>query len=140
MFTAQSPDFSLPIVNGAYNVASYHVGKSLVNVFRNSSTGGKIRNGDYHLNRSRPLMQQFYSVLPNADQDNIKSVYQELVLRTSFGAGVTDEYWGRAQVAKEKVEGARGFFQKYLKAKEYEEVTRQLFYIVEVSVYRERRM
>ena len=139
MFTAQSPDYSPPFVNGAYNVASDHVGKGLVNVFRKYSTDGKIRKGDYYLNRSRPLMQQFYWVLPNADQDSIQSEYQALVLRTSFGAGVTDEYWGRAINAKERLEGASGF-RKYYMAKKYKEVSRQLFSIVEVSVYRERRM
>ena len=76
MSVAQSPDYSPPIINGAYDVAGYHVGKSLVDVIRNSSTGGKIRSGDYFLGRSRPLIQQFYSELPNEDQNNIHYRYQ----------------------------------------------------------------
>jgi hypothetical protein len=75
MSTPQSQDHSSPIINGAYEVASYHVGKGLVDVVRNLSTGGKIRTGDYFLNRSRPLIQQYYSGLPNEDQDNINTGY-----------------------------------------------------------------
>ncbi len=59
-------------------------------------------------------------------------------MRSSFGAGVTEAYWDRAVGARERVESAQGF-RKFFKAKEYEEVARHLFIIVEVSLYREHR-
>jgi len=95
-------------------VAGYHVGKGLIDVFRNSLTGGKIRNGDYFISRSRPLIQQFYTRLPNNDQTSIQHEYK------------------RALGARERMESARGF-RKYFKAKEYEEVARVLFIIVETA-------
>lgn len=71
MSTPQPQDYSTPLINGAFEVASYRVGKGLVDVIRNSTTGGKIRTGDYFLNRARPLIQQYYSELLNEDQDLI---------------------------------------------------------------------
>jgi hypothetical protein len=76
MSTPQPQDYSPPFISGAYEVASYHVGKGLVDVIRNSFTGGKIRTGNYFLNRARPLIQQYYSVLPNEDQDLIDTRFQ----------------------------------------------------------------
>ncbi|KAH8989692.1 hypothetical protein EDB92DRAFT_836390 [Lactarius akahatsu] len=114
MSTVRSPDYSPHFINGAYEVAGYHLGKGLVDAIRNSSTGGKLRNGDYFLNRSRPLIQQFYSEIPNEDQNNIHHRYQKAV------------------GAREGVESARGF-RKFFKAKEYEEVARHLFIIVETA-------
>jgi hypothetical protein len=77
MSTAQSPDNSPHIINGAYDVAGDHIGKSLVDVFRNTFTsGGKTRHGDELVSRSRPLIQQFYRTLPNADQNTIQNEYQ----------------------------------------------------------------
>jgi len=114
MSTALPPDSSPPIVSAAYELASYHVGKGLVDVLRNSSTGGKIRTGDYFLNRARPLIQQYYTVLPNEDQDLIHDRFQKVM-------GV-----------KKSVDSASGF-RKFFKAKEYEEVARYLFIIVETA-------
>lgn len=47
--------------------------------------------------------------------------------------------WYRVIGAKERVDNARGF-QKFLKAKEYEEVARYLFIIVEVRFLLEHGM
>lgn len=72
-----TPDYSPPIINGVYDVAGYHIGKSLVDVFRDYLTSsGRIRNGDYFVSRSRPLIQQFYPSLPNGDQNAIQNEYQ----------------------------------------------------------------
>lgn len=76
MSTAQSPDFTPPIINGIYEVAGYRMGRSLVDVFRDSFTGGKIRNGDYFVSRSRPLLQQYYPSLPEDEQNAIQNEYR----------------------------------------------------------------
>ena len=54
-------------------------------------------------------------------------------MRSSFGAGVTKACRYRVIGKKEEVDNARGL-RKYLKAKEYEEVARYLFIIVEVCL------
>lgn len=77
MSTPQPQDYSPPLINGAYEIASYHVGKGLVDVIRSSTTGGKIRTGDYFFNRARPLIQQYYLELPNRDQDLIQNRFQK---------------------------------------------------------------
>ncbi len=71
MSTAQSPDLAPHIINGAYEVADHHVGKSLVDVIRNCFTSGKIRGGDYFLGRSRSLLQQYNPALPSNDRNAI---------------------------------------------------------------------
>lgn len=76
MSAAQPQDYSPPFISGAYEVASYNVGKGIVGVIRSCFTDGKIRSGDYFLSRSRPLIQQYYSGLPNEDQDIIHDRYQ----------------------------------------------------------------
>ena len=52
---------------------------------------------------------------------------------------MTEAYWDRAIGAREEVESAHKF-RKFLKAKEYEEVARHLFVIVEVCLCRMHRM
>lgn len=77
MSTAQLQDYSPPFISGAYEVASYNVGKGIIGVIRSNFTSGKIRSGDYFLSRSRPLIQQYYSGLPNEEQDLIHNRYQK---------------------------------------------------------------
>jgi hypothetical protein len=64
---------STPIINGVHEVAGHHLGKSLVNVFRDcfSITGGKVRDGDYLLSRSRSLIRQYYESIPTQEQEII---------------------------------------------------------------------
>jgi hypothetical protein len=71
MATQPPPDYSSHVINGVYEVASHHVGKSLVDVIRNCFTGGKMRTGDYYLNRSRSLLHQHIASLPRKDRDAI---------------------------------------------------------------------
>ena len=72
MSTAQAPDYSaVHIINGMHEVASHHIGKSIINVFRNTSIGGKIRQGDYFMSRSNTLIQQHYAWLPEKDKEVI---------------------------------------------------------------------
>jgi hypothetical protein len=71
MSTAPFPDFSSPVVNGVHEVASHHVRKGLLDIIRDSFTGGKIRSGDYYFSRTRTLIKQHYPGLPFQDQTNI---------------------------------------------------------------------
>lgn len=73
MTTQPTPDYSSHVINGVYEVASYHVGKSIVDVIRNCFTGGKMRGGDYYLNRSRSLLHQHIASLPRKDLDAIRN-------------------------------------------------------------------
>ncbi|KAH9033886.1 hypothetical protein EDB85DRAFT_1041370 [Lactarius pseudohatsudake] len=111
MSAVQHSDYRHHII---YDVASYHVGKSLVDVARNSLTGGKIRSGDHHLDRSRPLIHQFYAGLPNNERNAVHNGYQKAVS------------------ARERIESAHGF-RKIFMAKEYEEVAKHLFIIVDTA-------
>lgn len=71
MSTAQPLDPATHIINGVYEVASHHVGKSLVDLIRDCFTSGKIRCGDYFLGRSRSLIQQYYPLIPPQDRETI---------------------------------------------------------------------
>lgn len=71
MSTAPFPDFSSHIVNGIHEVASHHVRKGLLDIIRDSSTGGKIRSGDYYLSRTRTMIKQHYQGLPFQDQNTV---------------------------------------------------------------------
>ncbi|KAH8985756.1 hypothetical protein EDB86DRAFT_2957765 [Lactarius hatsudake] len=116
MSTAQSPDYSAHIINGMHEVASHHIGKGLVDVFRNTSIGGKIRQGDYYLSRSNTLIQQYYAWLPTEDQDSISA-------RIDITVG-----------AKEDFDSANGsIFRRYSLAKEYRRVSKNLFKITETA-------
>ena len=71
MSTAPFPDSSSPIVNGVHDVAGHHARKGLLDIIRDSFTGGKIRSGDYYFSRTRTLIQQHYPGLPLKDQNTI---------------------------------------------------------------------
>jgi hypothetical protein len=71
MSTAPFPDFSPPIVNGVHEVASHHARKGLLDIIRDSFTGGKIRSGDYYFSRTRTMIKEHYPGLPLADQNTI---------------------------------------------------------------------
>lgn len=71
MDTLQSPDNSSHIINGVYEVASHHVGKSVFDVIRNCFPSGKISGGNYYMNRSRSLLKQHYASLPRKDREAI---------------------------------------------------------------------
>ncbi len=72
MTTAQSPDPAADIINGMHEVASHHdIGRSIFNVFRNTSIGGQIRLGNYYLSRSDTLLHQYHPFLPRKDQEAI---------------------------------------------------------------------
>ena len=75
MSTAQFPDPSPHIINGVYEVASHHVGKTLVDTIRSCFPNGKIRRGNYYLSRSRTMLAQYYARLEYEDQDAIKHEY-----------------------------------------------------------------
>lgn len=62
---------------GAYEVASHHVGKSVVDVIQNLLPGGKKRRGDYYLDRADSLIEQNYEKLRPQDQDLIVVEWQK---------------------------------------------------------------
>ncbi|KAH9053385.1 hypothetical protein EDB87DRAFT_212977 [Lactarius vividus] len=116
MSAVQSPDLSPPIINGIYEVASHHVGKSLVGAVRNCFTHGKLRRGDYYFSRVQPLIQQHYATLEFDDQNAI------------------DFEFTQTRLAREKMETADGsIFQKYSLAKDYKRVAKHLFIVVETA-------
>ncbi|KAI9444376.1 hypothetical protein BJY52DRAFT_1420819 [Lactarius psammicola] len=103
----QSPDCSPPIINSIYEVASHHVGKSLVDAIRNSFTRGKIRRGNYY----------FVS-------------FGNLI----WGKALTEAGLDRTSLARDKMESADGsIFQKYSLAKDYKRVAKHLFIVVETA-------
>ena len=71
MSTTPLPDYTSPIVNGVHEAASHHVRKGLLDIIRDTFTGGKIRSGDYYLSRTRTMIKQHYPGLPLKDQNNI---------------------------------------------------------------------
>jgi hypothetical protein len=71
MSTAMFPDLSPPIVNGVHTAASHHARKGLLNIIRDSFTGGKIRSGDYYFSRTRTMIREHYPGLPLRDQNTI---------------------------------------------------------------------
>ncbi len=77
MSTVQSSDYSPHIVNGVYEVASHHVGKTLVDVIRDCFPSGKIRSGNYYFSRSRTMILQHYAHLEPGDQDIIHRAFEE---------------------------------------------------------------
>ena len=78
MSTLPPPDFSAPIINGVHEVASHHLGKSLVKFFFNCfSPDGKAQDGDYLLSRSRTLIRQYWTVLPIQDKRQILTELKE---------------------------------------------------------------
>jgi hypothetical protein len=77
MSTAPFPDFSPPIVNGVHEAASHHAAKSLLGIIRDSLTGGKIRNGDYHFSRTRTMIKEHYPGLPLKDQKTIQFEFEK---------------------------------------------------------------
>ncbi|KAF8263960.1 hypothetical protein EI94DRAFT_1739625 [Lactarius quietus] len=117
MSTAQIPDFAPPLINGIYEVASHHVGKSVVDVLRECfTTSGKLRRGDYYYDRVHPMIQQHYKQLDTDDQNMIDFE----VTQTSL--------------AKEKMNQAEGsIFRKFSLAKDYQRVAKHLFIIVETA-------
>ncbi|KAN0128069.1 hypothetical protein V8E53_014106 [Lactarius tabidus] len=117
MSTSQFPDFSPHIVNGAYEVASHHIGKTLVDTIRNCFPSGKIRRGNYYLGRSRYMLAQHYARLEHED-------------RCAIGHEFTN-----TMDAKEKLGRSNGsIFKKHSLAKEYKEVAKSLFIIVEIEI------
>ncbi|KAF8265313.1 hypothetical protein EI94DRAFT_1736091 [Lactarius quietus] len=116
MTTAQSPDPAPHIINnGTYEVASHHVGKSLIDMIWDCFTSGKIRGGDYFLGRSRSLIQQYYTLLPSKDQ---KAIYLKLKMTI------------QAKESLDRTSNASLFRRRTL-AKDYKQVAHHLFIIVE---------
>ena len=60
-------------LNGAYQVASHHAGKSVVDFFQNLFPSGKKRRGDYYLDRTTSLIQQDFENYEPEDQETIHS-------------------------------------------------------------------
>ena len=75
MSTANSLDSSAPFTNGGYRIASYHVGKSLVDIVRGYFPSGKIRRGDYYFDRSRPMILEHYDRLEPQDQSAVQNEF-----------------------------------------------------------------
>jgi hypothetical protein len=71
MATTQSPDYSPHVINGVYEVASHHVEKSLFDMIRSCFTGGKMRGGNYYMNRSCSLLKEHYASLQPEDLNAI---------------------------------------------------------------------
>lgn len=116
MSTAQSVESSAHIINGMHEVARHHIGKSLVDVFRNSSVGGQLRKGDYYLDRSYILVQQCFAGLLQEEQDNIIAKIKVTIdLKEGFDS------------ARDRL----SIFQRYLSAKDYKRVSKDLFKLVE---------
>ncbi|KAF8258748.1 hypothetical protein EI94DRAFT_1707698 [Lactarius quietus] len=124
MATAQIPVFSPHIVNGVYEVASHHVGKTLLETILNCFPSGKIRRGNYYVTRSRTMLAQYYERLEDQDQDAIEHEFTSTM------------------DAKDKLRGVKGpgyVLKKYSLAKEYKQVAKSLFIIVEISRARAER-
>jgi len=114
MSTAESPGLSSPIVNLVHEIASHHVGKGLLDIIRNSFTGGKIRSGDYYFSRTRTMIQQHYPGLPFNDQNAIHFEFAKVL-------GVQEE-----------LEDAHGtVLQRYARARKYKRISKNTFKIVE---------
>ncbi|KAN0139103.1 hypothetical protein V8E53_003105 [Lactarius tabidus] len=103
---------SPPFVSGAYEVASHHVGTSLVDAIRNLFPSGKKRRGDYYLDRSNPLIERYYDRYDPEDQDAIQSE------------------WQRTLLLKEELDSAGDSISLSL-AKNYKTVAKHLFKIVD---------
>ena len=64
------------IIDGFYEVASHHLGKTLIeNIRDNLFLGGNIRRAEYYLGRSRTLLQHYFPHLPQEDQNNIRDLF-----------------------------------------------------------------
>lgn len=61
---------------GAYEVASHRVGKSIGDFIQNLFPGGKKRRGDYYLDRTNPLIEQYYERFEHDEQDAIVYEWQ----------------------------------------------------------------
>jgi hypothetical protein len=71
MSTAPFPDISPPIVNSVHEVASHHARKGILDIIRDSFTGGNIRSGNYYFSRTRMMIKEHYPGLPFKDQNTI---------------------------------------------------------------------
>lgn len=74
-YSANSPGAHV-IIDGFYEVASHHLGKTLIeNIRDNLFLGGNIRRAEYYMGRSRTLLQQNFPHLPQGDQENIRDLF-----------------------------------------------------------------
>jgi len=108
------------IVNGIYEVASHHVGKTLVDNIRNSLLmGGNLRRADYYMSRSRILLQQHFANLPFDDQETIR-----------------DRFLSTTEV-KERLESNKDSgLRKYLLARDYKRESKAMFKVIEIASQR----
>ncbi|KAN0141210.1 hypothetical protein V8E53_000966 [Lactarius tabidus] len=119
MATLQSSDYSSHVINGVYEVASHHVGKSVFDVIRNRFPSGKIRGGNYYMDRSRSLLKQHYTSLPRKDREAISVQFTN------------------ATTAKQRIGSAKASIrERYSLAKGYKQVAKHLFIIVEAASQR----
>lgn len=119
MSTAHSAPGPL-IVNGLYEVAGHHVGKTLIDNIRNSLLmGGKIRRAEYYMDRSRTLLQHYFPHLPLGDQENIR-----------------DRFFLTTEV-KERLESDKDSgLRKYLLAGDYKRESKAMFKIIQIASQR----
>jgi hypothetical protein len=72
-----SPDIAPQVVNSFYEVSSAFLGQGLVASIKGTFTSGRIKRGDFDMNRSRNLLQQYLHVLPIEDQAFIQDKFDE---------------------------------------------------------------
>ncbi len=78
MSTSKSTDSGPEIVNGMHEVASNHLGKTLLNNIINTLTGGdNVRRAEYYMSRSRTLLQQHITALLPDDQTAIREQFMQ---------------------------------------------------------------
>lgn len=108
------------LVDGFYEVASHHVGKTLIAIIRdNLFTVGKIRRAEYYMDRSRALLQHHFVHLPVDDQETIRD---RVLLTTEV---------------KERLEGNKDTgFRKYLLARDYKRESKSTFKIIQTASQR----
>ena len=72
-----SPDIAPQIVGGFYEVSGVFLGWGIVAGIKNSFTSGRIRRGDFDMNRSRNLLQRHLRQLPLGEQNFIRRSFDE---------------------------------------------------------------
>ncbi|KAH9162950.1 hypothetical protein EDB89DRAFT_2079281 [Lactarius sanguifluus] len=122
MSTVQSPDYSPHVINGVHEVASQHVGKTIVDVIRNCFPSGKIQRGNYYFRRSHTMILQYFPQLEIEDQDTI---HREFEITATMKENLEDD--------------KRSVFKRFSLAKDYERVAKHLFIIVERASHRAAR-
>ena len=72
-----APDIAPQVIGGIYEVSDAVLGRGIIAGIKSSFTSGRIRRGDFDMNRSRNLLQQHLRQLPLEDQNFIRQKFDE---------------------------------------------------------------